>query len=87
MARSSESARPPAAEAPWEGAMPARTQHVWQALPERAPSPADNPWTPAKAELGERLFFDKRLSANGELAARYCRELARLLEAEEESSW
>jgi cytochrome c peroxidase len=36
----------------------------WQALPEQAPSPADNPTTPAKVELGKTLYFDPRLSSN-----------------------
>jgi cytochrome c peroxidase len=37
----------------------------WQALPERAPSPQDNPTTPEKVELGKMLYFDPRLSSNG----------------------
>ena len=30
--------------------------------------PPDNPLTPFKAALGEQLFFDKRLSAAGEVS-------------------
>ena len=34
--------------------------------------PADNPMTPAKVELGRRLFHDPRLSGNGTLACASC---------------
>lgn len=40
-------------------------------LPE-AVHPADNPFTPAKAELGRLLFHDTRLSASGRLACVSC---------------
>ena len=33
---------------------------AWEALPQVAPSPADNPSTPAKVELGQMLYFDPR---------------------------
>jgi len=33
----------------------------WQALPETAPAPADNPTTAAKVELGKMLYMDPRL--------------------------
>ncbi len=36
------------------------------------PIPADNPMTPEKVELGKRLFFDPRLSADGSLACVSC---------------
>jgi cytochrome c peroxidase len=36
------------------------------------PVPADNPLTPAKVDLGRRLFFDARLSADGSLACVSC---------------
>ena len=32
----------------------------WQALPETAPAPADNPTTEAKVELGKMLYMDPR---------------------------
>jgi cytochrome c peroxidase len=32
--------------------------------------PADNPYSKAKADLGKLLYFDKRLSADGTVAAR-----------------
>lgn len=35
-------------------------------------APADNPTTPAKAELGERLFDDPRLSHSGQIACASC---------------
>lgn len=44
----------------------------WQALSETAPSPADNPTTPAKVELGKMLYFDPRLSSNGTVSCFSC---------------
>ncbi len=38
-------------------------QYVW---------PADNPYTPEKAELGRILFFDGRLSSNGAVSCAFC---------------
>jgi len=38
--------------------------------------PPDNPQTPAKIALGERLFFDGRLSANGTVACSTCHDPA-----------
>jgi cytochrome c peroxidase len=43
----------------------------------RALIPADNPQTPAKVALGERLFFDRRLSADGTVACSTCHDPAR----------
>lgn len=40
-------------------------------LPE-PPVPADNALTPAKVELGRRLFFDRRLSSDGTVACASC---------------
>jgi cytochrome c peroxidase len=40
----------------------------------RAVTPADNPQTPAKIALGESLFFDGRLSANGTVACSTCHD-------------
>ena len=34
--------------------------------------PADNPQAPAKIALGEKLFFDGRLSADGTVACSTC---------------
>jgi len=40
----------------------------------RAVNPADNPQTPAKIALGEKLFFDGRLSSNGTVACSSCHD-------------
>ncbi|MGO9452975.1 MAG: cytochrome-c peroxidase [Candidatus Binataceae bacterium] len=42
----------------------------------RAAVPADNPQTPEKIELGEKLFFDGRLSADGTVACSTCHDPA-----------
>lgn len=42
----------------------------------RAAIPADNPQTPDKIELGEKLFFDGRLSADGTVACSTCHDPA-----------
>ncbi|WP_029922799.1 cytochrome-c peroxidase [Nevskia soli] len=44
----------------------------WQALPTSPPSPADNPTTPAKVELGKMLYFDPRLSSTGTISCFSC---------------
>jgi cytochrome c peroxidase len=44
----------------------------WQALPAKAPEPANNPTTPAKVELGKLLYHDVRLSSNGVLSCNSC---------------
>lgn len=36
--------------------------------------PADNPYTRSKEELGEKLFFDPRLSASGSIACASCHD-------------
>lgn len=43
-----------------------------EALPARAPDPADNPSTPAKIRLGRLLFFDPILSATQTVACATC---------------
>jgi cytochrome c peroxidase len=43
----------------------------------RAAIPVDNPQTPKKIELGEQLFFDGRLSADGTVACSTCHDPAR----------
>lgn len=40
----------------------------------RAVTPADNPGSPAEVELGRKLFFDGRLSADGTVACATCHE-------------
>src|SRR3546814_4363778 len=44
----------------------------WQALPEQAPAPADNPTTAEKVELGKMLFFDPRISSTGTISCASC---------------
>jgi len=44
----------------------------WEALPDKAPAPADNPMTPEKVELGKMLYFDPRLSSNGTVSCFTC---------------
>src|SRR5712664_2599139 len=43
----------------------------------RAAVPKDNPQTPEKIALGEKLFFDGRLSADGTVACATCHDPAR----------
>lgn len=47
----------------------------WEALPETAPIPADNPMTPEKIELGKQLFFDPRFSSTGTVSCNSCHNL------------
>jgi cytochrome c peroxidase len=47
----------------------------WQALPEAAPEPADNPTTQAKVELGKMLFMDPRFSSTGTVACNSCHNI------------
>jgi cytochrome c peroxidase len=42
----------------------------------RAAIPADNPQTPEKISLGQRLFFDRRLSVNGTVSCSTCHDPA-----------
>ena len=46
--------------------------NAWEALPTEAPSPADNPTTPAKVELGKMLYHDPRMSSTGTVACAAC---------------
>ncbi len=48
---------------------------VWEGLPEVAPSPADNPTTPEKVALGEKLFRDPALSGDGTIACLTCHDI------------
>jgi len=50
----------------------AQAQGVWEALPDQAPAPADNPTTAAKVELGKMLYFDPRLSSTGTVSCFSC---------------
>jgi cytochrome c peroxidase len=42
----------------------------------RAAIPADNPQTPEKISLGQKLFFDRRLSADGIVSCSTCHDPA-----------
>ncbi len=44
----------------------------WQALPDQAPTPADNPTTEAKVTLGKMLYFDTRFSSTGTVSCFSC---------------
>ncbi len=44
----------------------------WQALPEQAPAPADNPTTMEKIELGRMLYLDPRFSSTGTVSCNSC---------------
>ncbi len=47
----------------------------WQALPDKAPEPADNPTTAEKVELGRMLYFDPRFSSTGTVSCNSCHNL------------
>lgn len=51
--------------------MPAQAAN-WQALPDKAPEPADNPTTAAKVELGKMLYMDPRFSSTGTVSCNSC---------------
>jgi|GEM_PF-134545 len=44
-------------------------------LPSTVAAPDDNPTTPAKIELGKKLFFDPRLSSTGTVSCNSCHNL------------
>lgn len=44
----------------------------WEALPDKAPAPSDNPTTAANVKLGQILFFDPRLSSTGTVSCNSC---------------
>src|SRR5512145_3565400 len=48
---------------------------TWQALPDTAPAPADNPTTADKVELGKMLYFDTRLSSSGNVSCFSCHNI------------
>ncbi len=45
---------------------------AFEALPDQAPVPKDNPMSKAKIELGKQLFFDPRLSIDGTVSCNSC---------------
>ncbi|QDT47247.1 Cytochrome c551 peroxidase precursor [Symmachiella dynata] len=44
-------------------------------LPSQTRAPTDNPTTPAKVELGKKLFFDPRLSLTGTVSCNSCHNI------------
>ena len=44
----------------------------WEALPEVAPAPEDNPTTDARIELGKMLYMDPRISSTGTVSCNSC---------------
>jgi cytochrome c peroxidase len=47
----------------------------WEALPEIAPAPEDNPTTDAKVTLGKMLFMDPRFSSTGTVSCNSCHNI------------
>ncbi len=47
----------------------------WQALPEVAPAPKDNPTTAEKVTLGKMLYFDTRFSETGTVSCFSCHNI------------
>ncbi len=45
---------------------------AWEALPEVAPAPANNPTTAEKVELGKMLYMDPRFSSTGTVSCNSC---------------
>ena len=50
----------------------AQAAATWEALPDSAPFPVNNPTTVEKVELGKMLFFDPRFSATGTVSCFSC---------------
>ena len=47
----------------------------WQALPDVAPAPKNNPTTEAKVTLGKMLFMDPRFSSTGTVSCNSCHNI------------
>ncbi|WP_234570912.1 cytochrome-c peroxidase [Rhodohalobacter sp. 614A] len=45
---------------------------IFQPVPPEAPVPEDNPMTPAKIDLGHKLFFEPKLSRSGIISCNTC---------------
>ena len=45
---------------------------AWEALPDVAPAPENNPTTDAKVELGKMLYMDPRVSSTGTVSCNSC---------------
>jgi len=50
---------------------PTKEDLIWQ-MPAEAPYPADNKPTPERIDLGKKLFFDPRLSKDGDMSCASC---------------
>ena len=46
--------------------------NAFETLPKKVPTPADNPTTAEKVELGKQLYFDPRLSIDGTVSCNSC---------------
>lgn len=55
--------------------LPEPEPYEWKALPAVVPAPADNPTTPAKVALGDRLFHDTALSRDRTLSCASCHDV------------
>ncbi|EEF58914.1 cytochrome-c peroxidase [Pedosphaera parvula] len=74
----SDTNSPPPIPKPGPLAQPRSLQQVGLPLDQtRATIPPDNPQTPEKIALGQKLFFDGRLSADGTVACATCHDPAR----------
>lgn len=63
----------PSEEAPPEAiAQRPDVSPLFQALPTAADHPADNPGTPARIDLGHKLFFEPKLSRSGIISCNTC---------------
>lgn len=56
-------------------ALPSQMAYTWEALPDSAPHPANNPATAEKIALGKTLFFDTRLSLDNSLSCASCHKM------------
>lgn len=45
---------------------------LWSQMPSHVPIPPNNPQTPAKIELGKKLYFDPRISITGAISCNSC---------------
>jgi cytochrome c peroxidase len=62
---------------PGSAAEDAALRAAYRRPAEPPPTPAENPFTAEKAQLGRRLFFDPSLSASGTMSCATCHEPAR----------
>jgi cytochrome c peroxidase len=62
-------------DAAWEAQLPLPPPFRWQTLPAQAPAPVDNPTTPTKVALGERLFHDTALSRDHTVSCASCHDV------------